>query len=227
MSTSIHGELVSFGTALYGAADDPIDVTIMRDGIANGLLHAADMVAQVRCSTVYPNASVYSGGQTHSDTGGTPVAEQWYLMEGGIIGPFPLTMQDDGTPYPVRVRLRGATSNAAGTVAFRIVLCPFGRWRQYHDDPQDYVWQVTGITSTSYAWLSGTSRLTLYDNLVAATAEQAAGWVQSVSVPNATSGGTILARRSCMVAVHLIGKTSNATGHPRVRGFHVAETIGT
>jgi hypothetical protein len=224
MSTSIFRYPVPVGTAVYGAAADNAGAGVLRDTIANGLLHYADSYAQVRVCAAFPGSAVTFNGATLSTVESAPTTNQWYLLSGGVLGAWPLTQRLDGSGYNVRIRLRGATSNAAGTVDFRLVLCPVGRVYEYVDADTDFVWTASGITSTSAAWLSGTTELSSLANRLEVDSDTALSWVRNVAAPeDATTPRGI---QQCLVGLHIFGRTSNATGLPRVYGAYAAEYIG-
>jgi hypothetical protein len=224
MSTSIFGYPVPIGTTVYGDAVDTTSTAVLRDGIANGLLHYADSYAQVRVCAAFPGAAVTFNGQTQATIESAPTANQWYLLQGGILGAWPLTQHLSGKAYELRIRLRGKTTNASGSCSFRLVLCPLGRVFEYIDQDVDFVWTASGITSTSAAWLTGQTTDNALANRLVVDSATALSWVRTVSAPeDATTPRSI---QQCLVALHVLGRTTNAAGLPQVFGAYAAEYVG-
>lgn len=225
MSTSIFGYPVVTGTDLYGASTDPTDTTILRDTIANGLLHYADEYAQVRVCAAFPGSAVTFNGATNATVDASPTAAQWYLLAGGCLGPWPLTQHMDGRGYALRIRLRGCTSNVAGEVIFRVVLAPLGRALEYRDQTVDFVWTSVATTSTSPSWLTGTTSNTGLQNRLVVDAATALSWVRSgISAPE--DAVTPRSISQCLVALHVYAKTTNSAGLPQMFGCYAAEYVG-
>lgn len=241
--TSLLGYPVQIGTATYGAADDPVDTAIMRAGVGNGLLHYADGAGQMRISACYQSGLLTGGGGSSGTVESTPNANQWYLLEGGILGPWPLTCYGDATgpsdfkgyPYRCRVYLRGKTTNASGSCVFALVLCPLGRSLEYLPAPsgapsppinfRDHVWISSAVTSTSFAWLTGASRGPLdFANAIQVRPELAQDWTTTENA-NETSS-TLRTVDQVLVALHVYARTSNNAGVPTVSAVSLEEFGG-
>ena len=233
MSTSIHNGLVSFASSLYGSAATPVDTTISRDGVANGLLHAADSYAQVRVNFVHPDYSTFGGTAAYEynqPVDSTPTASTWYRVEGSPFGEWPLTIHEDATPYVLRVRIAGASSGGAGTgtITWRIVIAPAARGLGELELPEDHIYETTGSTSTTVAWRAGASRGSgAYTTRVELSAAKAAAWTRRVSVYDAVSSATPRDVQQWLVAAHVFAKTTTALDVPRLYGLSVAEYVGT
>jgi hypothetical protein len=232
MSTSIHNGRVLFADSLYGSADTPVDTTIMRDGVANGLLHIADSYAQVRVAVMHPDYSTFGGAaefEYNETLDNTPTANTWYRIQGSPFGEWPLTMHADGTPYVLRVRVGGKSSGGAGagTVTFRVVIAPASNGLGELELPADHIYETAGTTSTSVAWLTGASRGSgAYTTRMELAAAKADTWTREVSVYNAVSEADSRQVRQCLVACHVFAKTTNALDVPRLHALSVAEYVG-
>lgn len=228
MSTSIFRYPVLAGTAVYGDAADPVDATVMRDAVANSLLHYADSFAQVRVAAAFPGSAVTYNGAAQGGVEASPTADQFYLLSGGVLGPWPITLHADGTPYQLRIRVRGRTTNAAGSCTFRLVLCPLGRAFEYIDSAAvDFVWTSDAVTATSPAWLTGTTPLHSLANRLSIDSEVAlsSGWLaRGISSPNSATEPRSI--QQCLVALHVFAKTTNNTGVPQLYGLIGQEYVG-
>ena len=227
MSTSYHKGIVQFAPSLYGTDDDPMDAVILKSGVANGLLHCADSMAQVRVNYMAPlSTAVANDTSTFGTVDGTPVAGTWYPLEGFPMGPWPLTLRADGTPYRLRIRAGGSLSGGAGTGTFRFIIAPTyadalpGRF-----ESEDHIFETT-TTSTSATWMTGTSQ---GDNsgatYIDVSRELASSWIRNVSIVDAASGASPGTVQQCLVSVWCFAKTTSAASVPRVHALHLAEYI--
>lgn len=232
MSTSIHNGRVEFAASIYGAAADPLDTTIMRDGVANGLLHAADSMAQVRVNVMYADSSTFGGsGSEGSAVGIDPiVVNTWYRI-GRPFGEWPLTLHANGTPYLLRLRFAGATDGggAGGTATFRIVIAPNNATAIADVEAvADHVFETAGTVATTPTWLTGATRGSgAYTTYLKVSAEKAAQWTRSVSVYDAVSGASPRAIDQCLVSAHVFAKTTDALDVPTMFALHITEYVGT
>lgn len=232
MTTSIHSAIVPFATSLYGAAADPVDTTISRDGVANGLLHCADSYAQVRVNVMHPDYSTFNApaAYEYNETAANPpTANTWYRIEGTPFGEWPLTFHSDGTPYLLRVRIAGRSSGGAGsgTVTFRVVIAPANAGLGELESPSDHIFETDGTTSTSVAWLTGATRGSeAYETRMELAAARADAWTRAVNVYDAVSGANSAQIRQCLVSAHVFAKTTNALDVPRLHALHIAEFSG-
>jgi hypothetical protein len=233
MSTSIHNGRVQFADSLYGTDNDPADVTILRDGVVNGLLHCADSYAQVRVNFVHPDYSTFAAAAAYEynqtvDT--TPTPNAWYRMEGSPFGEWPLTLHDDGTPYVLRVRVGGASSGGAatGTITFRVVIAPANAGLGELELAADHIFETAGTTSTSVAWLTGATRGSgAHTTRMELSATRAGRWTREIDVYDAVSSATQRQVRQCLVSAHVFAKTTNALDVPRLHALYLAEYVGT
>lgn len=231
MSTSIHSGLVTFTTSVYGSAADPVDNAFTRDGLANGLLHIADSLGQVRVNW---QATTYGGKAAFSTTYDTTNPRLSYeeLILAGPFGPWPITLKSDGTPYRLRIRLAGSISGSAGfaQVRFRVVLAPAELAASQRTSSLDSVWVSFTSTSTTAAWLSGDTNGALSDStIVHITADQAAEWTRLTSIYDGTSSSSPKSIDQCLMTATVFGE--NATGgsgfYGRLHALHIQEYVGT
>lgn len=230
MSTSYFDGIVDFGTALYGAGTDPMDTVIMRDGVANGLLHAADSMGQVRvCYHPIAVASAKPVHDSYETIDGSPVAGQWYALGAQPFGAWPLTLRADGTPYKLRIRVGiSASVNNQNTITLRFVLAPLGRQYEERDRAADHVYQVSATASavTSATWTAGTSQGSAASaTLLTLDADTARSWIGFASTFDGVSGAAPVQVEQCLVALYAFGRTSG-TSLPRLHGLHLSEYIG-
>lgn len=233
MSTSIHNGLAPFAASLYGGSDDPVDTTIARDGIANGLLHAADSYGQVRVNYMAPVdvAGVEAGSVALFETinGGTVSA--WYRVGGSPFGEWPITLHADGTPYRCRVRIGGASSAVVGTgqVQFRVVLAPSDFAARIEAARSvDYVFETTATTSGTVAWLAGATKGSgAYQTMLELDAATAARWTRNVSIYDAVSSASPRSIQQCLVSAHVFASTTGVEDEPHLHALHIAEYVGT
>lgn len=240
MSTSIHESIVLFASSLHSSDHDPVDVTISRDGIANGLLHAADSMAQVRVNIMHADASTFGGTgdeyivpAVEQDEYASNGADIWYPMQGSPFGEWPLTIHADGTPYLCRVRVGGSAEGNGATgneVKFRVVLAPNADIaRAELLSPSDNVFETTGTTATSAAWLTGITQGTEgAETYMIVTAAKAAAWTRDVSVYDAVSSGTPRQIQQCLVAAHVfcISDSADPDDRPVLHALTIAEYVG-
>lgn len=241
MSTSIHSGIVAFDASLYGTDDDPADTTIVRDGIANGLLHAADSMGQVRVNVCYPDGSSFaSDAWEYGDIASSPVANQWYRIGGGPFGEWPLTIHNDGTPYKLRIRVGvAASSGGASTQTLRVVIAPNNFAVSERDQEADNVFQVVFLSvtiGTTPTWAyDGTSGISesrsqgTANSLTTLTvpARRAAAWTRSTTMYDAVSSGSPSEIQQCLVGAHVFGKTSVSGIVTRLHALHISEYVGT
>lgn len=210
------GGIVEFASSLYGTDDDPMDTVIMRDGVAHGLLHAADSMAQVRVNWMPPSHT--ADHEEYETLESSPIAGQWYLMGGSPMGEWPITLRKDGTPYRLRFRMAVSISNASGTASFQLVVAPVAFAQTLRGSLTAGSTVVT-TSSTTAAWAAPATYLELSSALVS-------GWVREVSIADAVSGASPNSTEQVLVAAHVFAKTDNASYLPRLHALHVQEYVG-
>jgi hypothetical protein len=228
MSTSIHRGIVEINTSHYGTDDDPIDTVTARDGILNGLLHCGDSMGQVRVNYM-PIASAAANGQDAFETiEASPIANQWYRVGAAPFGEWPLTCRWDRTPYKLVVRLGAATSSAAGTTTFRVVICPMMDAIAELDREVDHVWETSFAGTTTIAWRTGASQgSTASATLITVSRANALAWLRDVPIYDAVSSASPRSVQQCLVAAHVFAKTSNTGALPRLHALFIDEYVGT
>lgn len=232
MSTSIHSGIVEFADSYYGTDDDPVDTVLMRDGVANGLLHAADSMGQMRVNVMCVDSGV-SNGQSEYFAIDTPdpTIGQWYHMGGSPFGEWPLTIRQTGTPYRLRIRMAGYVDGGGGaaTATYQVVIAPtYEEAVSAIDRSVDYVWQAT-TTSTTNGWLTGatldSSNATYLD--VPASVAGRAPWLATPSIWDAVSDGepTTPINGQVLVSAWVFAKSSTAQDAPRMTALQLQEFI--
>lgn len=194
-------------TALGDAAGD---TAAIRDAV-NNLLHLADGCGRVLVN-VADAAYVYGKWAAASDGAWKPVFSS---------GTFYPLIRDDGSAYPIRVRIGGAAGSATGSV-FRIGICPVGTARTYMSGATigTNVVQTATITSTTPAWLT-----TLLSTLVTLTAAQIT--MTEVSTYDAVSSASPVGVLVCPCTIEVWTKDLvPADNTPVVSGVYAAEYIG-
>jgi hypothetical protein len=231
VSTSLHNGIVEFAASLYGTDDDPVENSIVRDGLANGLLHAADSMAQVRVN-YFPILSAAANGQdTFETVESSPTTGTWYRVGGSPFGEWPLTLHADGTPYKLRVRIGvSASSSTASTQLVRVVIAPNSHAVLERDLSADNVYQISfasGTVGTTPTWVAGTSQGDAASaTLITVDADTARSWTRDVQVYDAVSSATPRDTMQCLVAAHVYALTSNASVQARLYALHIAEYVG-
>lgn len=218
MSTSIHEGIVSLGASLYGTDDDPVDALIWRDGLANGLLHAADSYAQVRVNLAYPTGTYLSGKAA-------PTAGQWHRI-GGSFGKWPLTIHANGTPYELRVRV-GVSASTGGTAqTIRVVIAPDDEATTELGREADHVYELT-TSSGSAAWVAGTSQGSVGSatRMIVSPAD-AARWTRDVNAFDAVASATPRATRQSLVSAHVFFRSASGSVTTRLHNLYIAEYVG-
>ena len=250
-ASSIHEGIVLFRSDVYGAADDPMDTVLMRDGVANGLLHAMDSMAQCRVNWVG-----YQPGGSRFDYS-IPIRRQtslldgtWVNLRGSPFGVWPITLKSDGSPY--KLRIRAAVSSAKDvdpfaitvapavsvTQAFRFVLAPLDAGIRERDVEADHAYQLaftSGSPGVTASWIAGTTRgAGAYATYLELSRERAEEWTREVSVWDAVSASGGKSIRQCLVALHGFAYTGafesspgqNDGAVPVLRALHAEEFAG-
>ncbi len=212
MSTSIFEGRLAFDTAEHDA-DDPMS-THFALTLANNALHYADQMSQVRVAW-----RALTGQKLIFKTSGALV-DTFYRI--AAFGPFPWTLQSDGTPYVGRVRLAGFSSDNANTITLRAVLSTPERSRQnssaYIGDTTNTM-DATSASSTSL-WLVGA------DTKLEPTKEHAGEAIRRVQVITAPGGTTVETVEWCLMTLSIWGSTANLASTPSLTGAYLAEYVG-
>jgi hypothetical protein len=153
-TTSPRGGLRSFPAI---DADHPIEPMIVRDGVANNLLHLADQVhAKCWINDLAPNADIQSGNSGVL-LGDFTLGAEWECV--ASYGPFDLSViHHRGARYPYRVRAHLHATSL--DVEWAVVLGSVDETASYTvdalDAPQDCM-LYTSTGSSSSAWLAPTT----------------------------------------------------------------------
>ncbi len=227
MSTSPLGGRLLTDTTLFQGGNDPVDTTLMRDVVLNNLCHFADEFAQVRVNwsagvTTYTNGSGYLTTRTTGlDT------SSWFHIQ--TFGPFPIALRQSvglgGASYRLRVRLAGASS-AGHSVTFRAVLTSYSSGQSVvNGELDDHIFEAS-TTSTSVAWLTGSSQGTnAWPTQVVVPSAYVGPWLVPVSTKT-DLGSDLAAVSQCLVSLQVYAKTSNTSSVPRLGAVYAAEWIG-
>lgn len=171
MSTSIHGGRILLPTDVTaGDGDDPVGVARVRDGVANGLLHFADEAGQVWVSlmgavlpsAVHPGEYVDYLEPRAAGSGLEYAADVFFPVALFDIAELRVGLRSaaGGDSYKLRVRVAGATGNAAAAADF--LVAPVRDLTQLlarTDTPATDADYLTATTSsTTAAWLTGASQ---------------------------------------------------------------------
>lgn len=233
MSTSVYEGILDFDAALYGTDDDFEETVLVGDGLANGLLHCADEIAQVRVNYMAPAAAIAQDQDEFETIETSPTASQWYRVGGSPFGPWPLTLRADGTPYKLRIRLGvAASASNATTLTVRVVVCPLDEVTavEERDRDTDRVYEVAWTasdTGTSPTWLVGESQGdAASETVITVDRESAFAWTQRVPTYDAVSAASPTTVQQVLVAAHVWAKTSSTGTLPRLQALHLAEYIG-
>lgn len=231
MSTSIHDGIVEFSAGLYGAADDPADTVLMRDGVANGLLHAADSYGQVRVSYC-PIISTFAGTSRESfaTIEASPDADTWYEVGAQPFDQWPITCHADGTPYKLRIRIgtAGSQTKAGVDLTYRVVLAPPGRAREELGRSVDHVYEAVVEASTTIAYATGSSQGSeSHATLIELDAATARRWLTRTSIYDAISSGSPTSVEQVLVGAYVFAKCEDGDTLPRVHALHLTEYVGT
>jgi len=220
-ASSIKSGIISFDLSLFGAAGDPMDTVLMRDGVMNGLLHLADEFAQIRCNWAAQTVPIKNGYRT---TTTSAVADEWYRI--GEVARWPIQFRANGNPYKVRIRIGGHSNNASYTATFGAVLSPPATGPIYIGVGDDWVFHTAGTTGTTPAWLTGTSQGTVGSATILTLPTAADMWWSTPESTLADLGGNPASVTQTIVSLTIFGKTSNASGEARLDAVHASEYIG-
>jgi hypothetical protein len=223
MSTSVHqGRLLTGRTWDANAA---VDASFVRDVVQNNLCHFADEFAQVRVA--------YSATSSAFDDTALGMESASFLQNTFTrivsFGPFPLNLRQNGDGYKLRVRVAGAATAALTTATYRVVVCPISQADGLYLTEDDFVFEATS-SSTSAAWLSGTSQGSLASTtLITIPGSLASSWITTTSTLDDVSGN-VVGVEQCLVCANVYAKSSEEDPDPDTRitlsGLYLAEFIG-
>lgn len=135
----------------------------------------------------------------------------------------PLVLRSDGSSYPVRLALAGATSNVAGTVQFAAFLSsdPASGSDFINDTaiPVEFG-AVYSTSSTTHAWLTPTRGSGFF---VPPQSVVEASRIARVTLTD--TGGVPAEVETVEAFLQIFATTTNAAGVPRVSGVHLSQYI--
>lgn len=202
--------------------DAPIDAGVAAL-LANNVIHAADESARVWVNWCAPTAAYKTGSidEFIEPLSGDVVTGGWFQVR--KVGPIPLSVFRDGTPYLLRVRIAGAVSAVAGDVTFAVGTGP----------PGGVLDEVLAATERNYVRYDDISSTTPAD---LTPVEPASG---ILSIDQARVEASIVARPTLVDTggesgeveaaefyVFVWAKTTNVTSVPQLWKLHVAEYVG-
>ncbi len=222
MSTAEYEYTVHVDSAYVMTPNAALDAFTTRLVLSN-INHLSDMNAQV-LATFSGTVPALSGKAGYL-TPGTPAAvDTPYAI---VSATFPICLRARGQSYRVRIRIGGASANAGATATFRAVLSSAASGPGAVAEDSDAVFKTAGTTSTSAAWLTGTSRGAAgYTTMIEMNPAEVAGCIVSRST-SASLGGSTTSVDIALVTLSVFGFTTNVTYPPRLYSVYAAEVIGT
>jgi len=210
LATSEHLAFVAGNeTSLVNLAGDTATIS---DAV-NNLLHLSDSAGRVIVCTA--DGAVSYPKKSSANTGA------WFpVFSSGVFYPL---LRDDGSAYPIRVRIGGRAGSATGSI-FRIGVCPVGTaaFSMSGGTILPNVVQTATITSTTPAWLT-----TLLSTLVTLTAGQVGAALTEVSTYDAVSSATPVGVLVCPCTIEVWTRDLvPADDTPVVAGVYAAEYVG-
>ena len=195
--------------------DQPMDVGAIREHLVNNAIHVYEQFSQVRINTV------------GCEIGKAVVLQAASTWERMIRIPIPASLRDDLSPRRFRLRLAGRSTSGVA-VGFRISI---GSARHVSDNAlrgpttggiDNPVAEITGLTSTTSAWL------TLDKTLIVVPATDADGGrlKAGFSTAGLTEAETDEAVNELDLYVELWVFSSNPASAGYITGIKVAEFLG-
>lgn len=212
MSTSDWGARIQYQGTDWND-DDPMD-TAMARAIANNALHLADQAGQVRACWGDFDTSSGNTAITHT-FGGTNV---WERVLG--IGSFPVSVRADGSAYPMRVFLRGASASGSYTAHFRVTVCAPGMAARCINENDTDV-ESFSTTSTTDAWLAPSG------GLIEIPADKVSYSAWGVNTIDGVAGNAVTAPMSWFVCEVWAMRDNALLTSCDLCGLYLAEYIGT
>lgn len=220
MTTSPYGYRVRIGSQFGTGGESPISAPYARRVALNNLCHYADVFGQVRASWA---SSPRVGGKGYLTPTTPTVVDTPFLIWGTH---FPIAVRADGSAYKLRIRIAGASSDGLNAVRFRAVLSPAAYNAAVSTRAEDYVFLTTTTTSSTAAWLTGTSQgadaFTTMVELTSRDVSEAATITSTLS----DVGGSERAVAQTLVMLGVYGQTANLAAVPRLHGVYAAEWVG-
>lgn len=210
MGASPHEGRIAFAAAQFGA-DFPHSTHLAKSLVAENLEHIADEIGHACVGWRSPNPTTqYRTHRAHTST-----AQPLLIWESD---PFHVTLDADGTPYPVRIDAAGHATQAQ-PVTFRVVIAPPGRSIRYaHSPTADQIIDCT-TSSTTDGWLTHT------DTLVQLSAEDVAVGLHRFGTIDAVGGDPITVD-TVRATISVWALTSNLSAALRLTGVYAQEYVG-
>jgi len=231
MSTSSNRGALPFDPSIFGT-DEPMGAARYRDELHDSALHKADSIAQVRAAWIAPKASLVANNEVPETTihAGTDLTEStvggsaWFAFGEGVV--YCPKVKADGSGYPLRVNLAGASSGG-DRVDFIVVVAPRREpalQEAWGSTPTGTSKLYSDITSTSAAWLTpddGTNILLIPKTLIDRAAALESSWSTLTDI-----GGNRTSVQMPLLQVAVFGQTRDTASDPELHGFVCAEYIG-
>jgi hypothetical protein len=222
MSTSPRVGRMRF-PAGFGAAREPLTAHRARGIYANNALHFADTKCNHWVNWVAPKAAAVGGNVLVRIP--NPITTTWSRV--AVFGPFPMTLRADGTPYPVRMELLGATASGGTAVEFGCALV--AEVAHGADLIEDAGSRIDGFgvvysstSSATPAWLTAAQGAVFFT-----PSTSLVGRGRKLRSTLVDTGGAPANVETTEVYVVAWGKSASAIVAPRIYGMHVSEYVGT
>jgi hypothetical protein len=219
VTTSPYGYRVRIGSQFGTAGTSPISAVYARRVLLNNLCHYADVFGQVRAAW---NASPRVGKGYLDSITPAAVDTPYYIWA----TTFPIYLRADGSPYRLRIRIAGASSDNTNAVRFRAVLAYAPVLGRRAVDAADHVFLTATTTSSTAAWLTGATQGSAADTTIITLAGTAAAEAITITSTPADIGGAGRAVSQCIVTLAVYGQTANVAATPRLHGVYAAEWVG-
>lgn len=213
--SSDFGGRIKFATTHGLQADDPMS-TQYAGTVFNNLQHFSDQVGQVRVSAMAASAPwmpPYGINNTALDL------DTWYTL--AAFGPFPLTLDETGIPYPLRCRMR-VINNIASTATYRLVVTPmtdlFSDLASEASTATTHMLEFNTAATAAAVWMTGASSTLL----TWSGAKTGRGRVRWGTIDAISGDGVSYDAVMAMAVVY--GKTlSHSWTRPGLLGLYLAE----
>ena len=210
--TSPHGGIVlSPSTKLVEY--DGVSAYMVRDVVANNLLHTADQAGQVRINWSSETSAYYNVDNAPLDTSAS-------VVRIAALGYFPLSIRHDGLSYYVRTRI-GLASTDASTIAARLVM---QSWNHQTEDANNGAILFTPLTNVADVQFSSTTPAWLDCGVLYLTARQVDAATSVMSVANTTLDVASYSTQIVRVYATLWADPADAP-NIEVHGCYMAEVL--
>jgi hypothetical protein len=231
MSTSSNRGALPFDPTVFGA-DEPMGAVRYRDELLDTALHKADSIAQVRYAWTAPDPSLLAGNETpetipHTGTDldeATVDSPRWFGFGEGVT--YCPKVRADGSAYPLRIDLAGASSGG-DRVDFAVVVVPrleAGIQPLWGATPIGISKVYSDITATSAAWLTpddGSRMVEIPRTVIDRALALESPWSTLTDI-----GGDRTSVVMPLLRVAVYAQTFDAASSPELHGLVVAEYIG-